>query len=91
MAMTANDELKSIIEKRNEYFRSIEEEELKNMDDDEIRRYMEFKKRYEQLSVMERDLWFLDTQIKKVEIARLYGVSKPYISKLIKQIKEKLL
>lgn len=88
---TLNDELKAIISRRNEYFKSIEDEELQYMDDEEIEKYYEFKNKYDKLSMLEKDLWFLNTQMKKVEIARLYSVSKPYISKLLKEISIKLM
>ena len=88
---TLNDELKAILSLRNEYFKSIEDEELKHMDDEEIEKYYEFKNKYDKLSMLEKDLWFLNTQMKKVEIARLYSVSKPYISKLLKEISIKLI
>ena len=85
-----NKDLLNALENRDLYFESIETEELKMFDDEKLRQYRIFKEKYNNLTQMEKDLFFLSTQMKKNKIAQLYGVSRSYITLLLKKIGEKL-
>lgn len=88
--MISNEKLKKALSQRDILFKSIEEEEIKNMDDEELKKYYEFKKKYELLTPLEKDLWYLDTQYKRIQIADMYNVSRSYITQLLKEIHKKL-
>lgn len=88
--MISNEILKKALSQRDIHFNSIEEVEIRNMDDEGLKRYYEFKKKYELLTPLEKDLWYLDTQYKRIEIAAMYNVSRSYITQLLQEIHKKL-
>ena len=90
MTNNMNEELINALKLRDVYFDSIENQELLTFDDEKLQQYRLFKQKYNSLTQMERDLYFLSTQMKKNKIAQLYGVSRSYITLLLKKIEEKL-
>lgn len=90
MTNNMNEELINALKLRDIYFESIEKEDICTFDDEKLRQYRIFKEKYNNLTQMEKDLFFLSTQMKKNKIAQLYGVSRSYITLLLKKIGEKL-
>lgn len=88
--MTTNETLKNALKERDIQFKSIEETDVPKMDDEELKRYYSFKKKYDSLTPLEKDLWYLDSQYKRVEIAAMYNVSRSYITQLLQQIHKKI-
>lgn len=84
-----NDILKNALKDRDLYFDFILQN-LENMEDSDVQIYYIFKKKYDTLSPLEKDLWFLETQYKRVQIAQMYNVSRGYITILLKKIHEKI-
>ena len=81
-----NEILLELLSHRDEYFKSIETEEVLKLDDEQLKKYNDFKNKYNKLPQLEKDLWYLDTQIKRIEIAKLYDVSRSYITMLLQNI-----
>lgn len=88
--MILNEKLKQALSQRDTHFKSIEDIEISDMDDDRLKKYYEFKKKYDLLTPLEKDLWYLDTQFKRIEIAAMYNVSRSYITQLLQEIHKKL-
>lgn len=86
---TNNDILKNALKDRDLYFDFITQN-LENMEDSDVNKYYIFKKKYNALSPLEKDLWFLETQYKRVQIAQMYNVSRGYITILLKKLHEKI-
>lgn len=85
-----NDIIVEHLSHRDDYFNAIEVEDVPQMDDEQLRKYNDFKRKYNLLEQYEKDLWYLDTQMKRIEIAKLYGVSRSYITMLLQNINNKL-
>lgn len=85
-----NDIIVEKLSNRDDYFSTIEIEDVPQMDDEQLRKYNDFKRKYNLLDQYEKDLWYLDTQMKRIEIAKLYGVSRSYITMLLQNINNKL-
>jgi len=85
-----NDIIVEKLSNRDDYFNAIEVEDVPQMDDEQLRQYNDFKRKYNLLEQYEKDLWYLDTQMKRIEIAKLYGVSRSYITMLLQNINNKL-
>lgn len=85
-----NDILKNALKDRDLYFKSIEENEIGDMEDSDVQKYYIFKNKYNTLSPLEKDLWYLETQYKRVQIAQMYNVSRGYITILLKKLHEKI-
>lgn len=88
--MISNEKLKKSLSQRDVHFKSIEDAEISDMDDSGLEKYFEFKKKYDLLTPLEKDLWYLDTQYKRIEIAAMYNVSRSYITQLLQEIHKKL-
>ena len=84
-----NDILKNALKDRDLHFDFILQN-LENMEDSDVQKYYIFKNKYDTLSPLEKDLWFLETQYKRVQIAQMYNVSRGYITILLKKLHEKI-
>lgn len=82
--------LRECLKNRDMYFQSIADEDVRLLDDDGLERYNRFITRYNALNQLEKDVWYLSTQMMKKELADLYGVSRSYITQLCKKINDKL-
>ena len=67
---------KAVIESLNHY----------NCDDEELEKIQKFHK----LTQLEKDIMYLSCIMSVVEVAELYGCSRQYIYKVLRQAKEKL-
>lgn len=88
--MTNNDKILELLEGRDKYFLMVKEDFVPKMDDEQLKKYYNFIKNYNNLTQLEKDVWYLTTQIKKSEIAKLYEVSKSYITQFTQAIEKKL-
>lgn len=61
MKNNMNEELLNALKLRDVYFESIETEELEMFDDEKLRKYTIFKEKYNNLTQIEKDLFFLST------------------------------
>lgn len=57
-----------------------------NCDDEQLAKIQKFNN----LTQFEKDLMYLTCTMKAVDVAKLYGVSRQYIYKVLNQIKQKL-
>lgn len=87
---TDNTTLVKVLKERDIYIKSIEEQDLKDFDDDELIIYYKWKEQYNKLNQLEKDLVYLDSQFTRAEISKMYGVSRSYITQMMKQIEMKM-
>lgn len=85
-----NNKIIELLKERDAQMQYIEDYELAHFDDENLSKYHKFKSLYNSLTPLEKDLWYLSTQIKRSEIAKLYAVSRSYITILLKKINNKM-
>lgn len=82
--LTANQKLLSALSDRNDVIDSINQ--CSNYDDEQLLKL----KKFNNLTQFEKDLLYLCSIYKVIEVAKLYGCSRQYIYKLLNKIKLKL-
>lgn len=82
--LTANEKLLSALSDRNDVIESINQ--YNNYDDEQLLKL----KKFNNLTQFEKDLLYLCSIYKVIEVAKLYGCSRQYIYKLLNKIKLKL-
>lgn len=82
--LTANEKLLSALSDRNDVIDSINQ--YTNYDDEQLLKL----KKFNNLTQFEKDLLYLCSIHKVIEVAKLYGCSRQYIYKLLNKIKLKL-
>ena len=82
--LTANQKLLSALKDRNDVIDSINQ--YTNYDDEQLLKL----KKFNNLTQFEKDLLYLCSIHKVIEVAKLYGCSRQYIYKLLNKIQLKL-
>lgn len=82
--LTANQKLLSALSERNDVIDSINQ--YTNYDDEQLLKL----KKFNNLTQFEKDLLYLCSIHKVIEVAKLYGCSRQYIYKLLNKIQLKL-
>lgn len=82
--LTANQKLLSALSDRNDVIDSINQ--YTNYDDEQLLKL----KKFNNLTQFEKDLLYLCSIHKVIEVAKLYGCSRQYIYKLLNKIQLKL-
>lgn len=82
--LTANEKLLSALSDRNDVIDSINQ--YTNYDDEQLLKL----KKFNNLTQFEKDLLYLCSIHKVIEVAKLYGCSRQYIYKLLNKIQLKL-
>lgn len=82
--LTANQKLLSALSDRNDVIDSINQ--YTNYDDEQLLKL----KKFNNLTQFEKDLLYLCSIYKVIEVAKLYGCSRQYIYKLLNKIQLKL-
>ena len=82
--LTANEKLLSALSDRNDVIDSINQ--YSNYDDEQLLKL----KKFNNLTQFEKDLLYLCSIHKVIEVAKLYGCSRQYIYKLLNKIQLKL-
>ena len=82
--LTANQKLLSALSDRNDVIDSINQ--YSNYDDEQLLKL----KKFNNLTQFEKDLLYLCSIHKVIEVAKLYGCSRQYIYKLLNKIQLKL-
>lgn len=82
--LTANQKLLSALSDRNDVIDSINQ--YNNYDDEQLLKL----KKFNNLTQFEKDLLYLCSIHKVIEVAKLYGCSRQYIYKLLNKIQLKL-
>lgn len=82
--LTANEKLLSALKDRNDVIDSINQ--YSNYDDEQLLKL----KKFNNLTQFEKDLLYLCSIYKVIEVAKLYECSRQYIYKLLHKIQNKL-
>lgn len=83
-----NDKILSVLKDRENVMNNISYNQ--NWDDEKLSQFNLFKKKYNELSFLERDIWYLVTLQGVTKTAKMMEVSRSFINKKMKIIREKL-